>query len=226
MEQICHQLFALQDTAYRDFHSRLIPQIPKETIIGVRMPMLRDLAKALVHTRTAQDFLAELPHTYYEENNLHALLIGYERDYGQCIAEINRFLPFVNNWATCDSLRPKAFAKHKTELEQQITQWLADAHPYTVRFGLEMLMVHFADGAFSPHHLQMAASVQHHSHYYIRMMLAWYFATLLAKQPACTMPFLTEHRLPVWVHNKTIQKALESYRIPTEMKALLRSLRR
>lgn len=226
MEQIRHQLFALQDTAYRDFHSRLIPQIPKETIIGVRMPMLRDLAKALVHTRTAQDFLAELPHTYYEENNLHALLIGYETDYGQCIAEINRFLPFVDNWATCDSLRPKAFTKHKTELEQQITQWLADAHPYTVRFGLEMLMVHFSDGAFSPHHLQMAASVQHHSHYYIRMMLAWYFSTLLAKQPACTMPFLTEHRLPVWVHNKTIQKALESYRIPTEMKALLRSLRR
>ncbi len=226
MEPICHQLFALQDVSYRDFHSKLIPDIPKETIIGVRMPMLRDLAKTMRHTQAAQDFLAELPHTYYEENNLHALLIGYEPDYGQCITEINRFLPFVDNWATCDSLRPKVFAKHKTELEQQVTQWLADAHPYTVRFGLEMLMVHFADEAFSPHHLQMAASVQHHSHYYIRMMLAWYFATLLAKQPAHTLPVLTQQCLPVWVHNKTIQKALESYRIPTEMKALLRTLRR
>lgn len=226
MESIQQRLFAMQDTTYRDFQSRLIPHIPQEQIIGVRMPALRLLAKSLGNTTEADAFLHTLPHIYYDENNLHGLLIGQMDDYDRCIAEIDRFLPYVDNWATCDSLRPKCFARHRMQLQDEIKRWLASDRPYTIRFGMEMLMVHCLDTYFDAAQLAAAAAHKDHEHYYVRMMLAWYFATALAKQPAHTLPYLQENRLPVWVHNKTIQKALESDRIPQDMKTMLRTLRR
>ena len=223
-ECIRARLFALQDEGYRAFHSRLMPTVPLETVIGVRVPALRRLAKQLAGTPQAEAFLQELPHIYYEENNLHAFLLESIRDYDAALAATEKFLPYIDNWATCDSFCPKVFAKHKEELLPVLRRWMASDHPYTVRYGMEMLMRYYLDEDFRPEHLAWAAAV-HSGEYYINMMRAWYFATALAKQPEAALPWLTARRLDVWTHNKTIQKAVESSRIPAETKAFLRTLR-
>ena len=224
-KQIRDRLFALQDIGYRDFHSSLMPTMDKALVIGVRMPRLRKLAKELKGTELAEEFLQILPHRYYEENNLHMLLIEQISDYEECICELNRFLPYVDNWATCDMGGPAVFKKHLRELPEEIDKWLASEATYTVRYGIGMLMRHYLDEAFDPEYLKRVAKIES-KEYYIRMMVAWYFATALAKQYAHALPYLEEHRLERWIHNKTIQKAVESYRITPEQKAYLKTLKR
>jgi 3-methyladenine DNA glycosylase AlkD len=225
MTSIQAQLFSLQDTAYRRFYAPLIPTVPEERIIGVRIPALRKLASALANTPEAEAFLLQLPHTYYEEDNLHAFLLEKRRDSSQLLAELNRFLPYIDNWATCDMLSPKLFRTHRAELFRQIPVWLHAESVYTVRFAIGMLMRHFLDDAFLPSYPALVAAVQSEE-YYVNMMIAWYFATALAKQYDAALPYLLEHRLSVWIHNKTIQKAVESRRISPETKQYLRTLKR
>ena len=221
---ISEELFALQDTEYQVFQSKLMPTIPPETVIGVRTPLLRKLAKELAGTPQAEHFLQSLPHRYYAENNLHAFLIEKIRDYDTALAETERFLPYINNWATCDCFCPKVFAKHKAELLIPLRRWLGSDQTYTVRYAMGMLMRYYLDEDFQPEYLAWVAGV-HSEEYYLNMMRAWYFATALAKQPDAALPWLTDRRLDVWTHNKTIQKAAESYRISPEMKQQLRELR-
>ena len=221
---ISEELFALQDTEYQVFQSKLMPTIPPETVIGVRTPLLRKLAKELAGTPQAEHFLQSLPHRYYEENNLHAFLIEKIRDYDTALAETERFLPYINNWATCDCFCPKVFAKHKEELLIPLRRWLGSDQTYTVRYAMGMLMRYYLDEDFQPEYLAWVAGV-HSEEYYLNMMRAWYFATALAKQPDAALPWLTDRRLDVWTHNKTIQKAVESYRITPEQKAYLRTLK-
>ena len=224
MTEIQQRLFALQDAGYRDFHAALMPTVDKALVIGVRMPALRALAKELKGTEPAADFMAQLPHKYYEENNLHAALIGHIRDFDACMAAVERFLPWVDNWATCDRMNPKALAKDKAALLEHIRLWLQSGHTYTVRFGMGMLMNHFLEEDFREEYLALVASVQSEE-YYIRMMQAWYFATALAKQYEAAVKVLEQRKLGAWVHNKTIQKARESYRISDEQKIYLKSLK-
>ena len=224
MTEIQQRLFALQDAGYRDFHAALMPTVDKALVIGVRMPALRALAKELKGTEPAADFMAQLPHKYYEENNLHAALIGHIRDFDACMAAVERFLPYVDNWATCDMMNPRALAKDKAALLERIRLWLQSGHTYTVRFGVEMLMNHFLEEDFREEYLALVASVQSEE-YYVRMMQAWYFATALAKQYEVAVTYLEQRRLGAWVHNKTIQKARESFRVSQEQKEYLKSLK-
>lgn len=223
-ESIHEQLFALQDVGYRDFHSRLMPTVDKETIIGVRVPELRKLAKRLAGTPEAESFLQVLPHQYYEENNLHAFLLEAIKDYETCMEAVERFLPYVDNWATCDMMAPKVFGKHLPELLEKIKVWMASGETYTVRFGMGMLMRYFLEAEFSEEYPAMVAAVRS-SEYYVNMMIAWYFATALAKQYDAVLSYLEEQRLDTWTHNKAIQKAVESYRITPEQKRYLKSLK-
>lgn len=224
MTEIQQRLFALQDAGYRDFHAALMPTVDKALVIGVRMPALRALAKELKGTELAADFMAALPHKYYEENNLHAALIGHIRDFDACMAAVERFLPYVDNWATCDMMNPKALAKDKAALLERIRLWLQSSHTYTVRFGMEMLMNHFLEEDFREEYPALVASVRSEE-YYVRMMQAWYFATALAKQYEAAVTYLEQRRLGAWVHNKTIQKARESFRVSQEQKEYLKSLK-
>ncbi|MGN1014213.1 MAG: DNA alkylation repair protein [Butyricicoccus sp.] len=221
---IVSQLFALQDTAYRDFHARLMPTVPPERIIGVRIPQLRTFAKQLAKTPAAEEFLSELPHTYYEENNLHAYLIEAQKDFSRAAELCDAFLPYVDNWATCDTMSPKVFRTHTDDLLPYIFRWLKSDHPYTVRFALGMLMQHYLDDHFSPDYPELAAAVRSEE-YYVKMMVAWYFATALAKQYPAVIPYFQQRRLPQWTHNKAIQKAVESRRIAPETKQYLKTLR-
>lgn len=222
---ITKELFKLQDLKYKEFNQKLIPTVNPDTVIGVRTPALRSFAKKISGSDEAKSFLESLPHKYYEENNLHAFLMENIRDYGECTAELNRFLPYVDNWATCDCMRPKCFKGHKAELLGKIENWLKSEHVYTVRYGIGMLMTHFLDGDFKPEYLEAVAAVKSEE-YYINMMIAWYFATALAKQYEAAVKYIEENRLDVWTHNKTIQKAVESYRITAEQKTYLRRLKR
>lgn len=224
MTDIQTALFALRDPAYQAFQSKLIPTIDPQTVIGVRMPALRKLAREIAGTPVAGGFLQELPHRYYEENNLHGLLISAIPGYDGAVAALETFLPYVDNWATCDLIRPKVFGKHLPELREQIRIWLASDHPYTIRFGMEMLMTFFLDGQFQPEYLDWVAGVES-KEYYVNMMAAWYFATALAKQYDAVLPYIQQRRLEPWTHNKTIQKAMESERIPDGQKAYLRGLK-
>ena len=224
-EEIERALFALQDAPYRDFQAGLLPTVDPKTIIGVRTPALRSYAKELAKHPEIGDFIAALPHPYFDENQLHAFIISLEKDYAKCAEEVNAFLPFVDNWATCDQLSPKVFKKHRAELLGEIKAWLASARTYTVRFGVGMLMEHFLDADFDPVYPEWVAALRS-DEYYINMMIAWYFATALAKQYDAALPFIEGNRLDVWTHNKAIQKALESYRVPPERKDYLRSLKR
>ncbi len=221
MTDIQKRLFELQDTKYRAFTAKLIPNIDAKTIIGVRTPTLRKLAKDVAD----RDFTSCLPHKYYEENNLHAFMIADIKDYNECIAEINRFLPCIDNWATCDSLRPKCFKNNKEKLILDVKKWVSSKHTYTIRFGIEMLMVHFLDEDFKYEYHDIVSNVKS-DEYYVNMMIAWYFATALAKKWESTIGYITENRLPLWVHNKTIQKAIESYRITNAKEEYLRELKR
>lgn len=217
-------LFENQDLKYRDFHSKLMPTVDRNTIIGVRIPILRKIAKNLKNDENINSFLQSLPHKYYEENNLHAFVIEQIKDYDKCIMEINRFLPYVNNWATCDSLRPKCFSKNTDKLLLEIKKWLKSDYTYTVRFGIEMLMKFYLDENYNSTYLKYVSMIKS-DEYYINMMIAWYFATALAKHWYDTIDYLEENKLSFWVHNKTIQKAIESYRIKDEQKVYLKSLR-
>lgn len=224
MDAIQEKLFALQDLNYRQFQAKLMPTVDPDQIIGVRMPALRKLAKELKGTAEAEAFLAALPHRYYDENNLHGLLLCARSGYEETVAGLDIFLPHVDNWATCDLLSPRAFRAHPPQLLGQIRRWLDSGDTYTVRFGLEMLMSFYLDECFRPEYLNWAAEVKSEE-YYVRMMVAWYFATALAKQYDAALPYLTDRRLEQWTHNKTIQKAVESYRITPQQKDALRALR-
>lgn len=213
-------LLSYQDIAYRDMQRRLTPTVDPETILGVRTPVLRQLAREL---EDGDAFRQKLPHRYFEENQIHAFLLEREKNFDKTVRAVEAFLPFVDNWATCDQLRPKAFRDHE-KLLPWISKWLASSEPYTVRFGLGMLMCHFLDGDFRPEFLELAVSVRREE-YYVKMMVAWYFATALAKQYEATLPYITDRRLEPWTHNKTIQKAVESFRVPPEHKEFLKSCR-
>ena len=223
-ESIRSRLFELQDVKYRDFQCRLMPTVDPKTVIGVRTPDMRRLAKEFSKTPEAEDFLKILPHTYYEENNLHGFLIETLEDYDQTIKAIDAFLPYVDNWATCDLMSPKVFKKHLSELYEKIKDWLQSDRTYTVRFGIGMLMSFYLDGHFQPEMLDLVAGVKSQE-YYVNMMVAWYFATALAKQYDAALPVIRERRLEKWTHNKAIQKAIESYRIHDEQKAYLKTLK-
>ena len=221
---ITQRLFALEDKEYRLFQCKLMPTVDPDRVIGVRTPQIRALAKELAKTPEAQQFIKELPHKYYEENNLHAFLIERIADYGAAVEAVESFLPYVDNWATCDSMSPKVFKKHLPELLGRIKTWLDSGKTYTVRFAVEMLMSYYLDEDFKPEYLDLAAKVESEE-YYVRMMVAWFFATALAKQYDVTLPYLQNRRLDSWTHNKTIQKAVESYRITEEQKEYLRTLK-
>lgn len=232
---ITKKLFELRDPAYALFQAKLLPTVAPETIIGVRTPVLRKYAKTLLKTGEAEDFLQSLPHRFFDENQLHAFLLAEQKDFDVCISGVEAFLPFVDNWATCDQLSPKAFRANAGKLPEYIRRWLRQgtaaaeegrAYPvYIVRFAIGMLMAHFLDEAFLPEYPEMVAEVRSDA-YYVNMMRAWYFATALAKRYDAALPYLTEGRLDRWTHNKTIQKAVESFRIPPEQKVFLKTLRR
>lgn len=224
-EKVRNDLFSMQDLKYRDFHARLIPTVDKEHIIGVRTPQLRKYAAEFAKTPEAKEFLKSLPHCYYEENNLHGFLIEKIGDFQETVRAVEEFLPYVDNWATCDMMSPKIFKKHLPELSGVIKSWIASGDTYTVRFGIGQLMNHYLDGAFSPEYPELVAGICSEE-YYVKMMVAWYFATALAKQYDAVLPYLKDLRLDVWTHNKTIQKAVESYRISPEQKVFLRTLKR
>jgi 3-methyladenine DNA glycosylase AlkD len=223
-DEIQHRLFELQDLKYKEFQCKLMPTINPEIVIGVRTPDLRKLAKAFSKTPEASEFLKILPHRYYEENNLHGFLIETIKDFDAVVALVDAFLPYIDNWATCDLMSPKVFKKHLPELYEKIKVWLESDQTYTVRFGIEMLMSFYLDENFKPEMLELVADVRS-DEYYINMMIAWYFATALAKQYDAALPYIQEQRLEKWTHNKAIQKAIESYRISDEAKAYLRTLK-
>lgn len=224
MDNIKKKLFRLQDVCYGDFHSKLMPNIAREKIIGIRVPVLRRFVKDLSEAEK-EDFLQQLPHNYYEENNLHGLIIMESKDYGRCIRELERFLPYIDNWATCDMLRPKILSKHLPELLEKIYQWLASEDTYIVRLAIGFLMSFYLDdGAYQREYLAKVAEVSS-KEYYVRMMVAWYFATALAKQYQDALPYMQKGRMEEWTRRKAIQKALESRRVSPEHKEYLRSLR-
>ena len=224
-EEILKTLHNFQDIPYRDFQSALIPNIKKERFIGVRTPQLRLLAKDYAKREDIGAFLSSLPHSTFDENQLHAFILSEMKDFDVCIRKLQNFLPYIDNWATCDQLSPKVFRKHKAELLMYIDRFLSSDHPYTVRFGIGMLMQHFSDEDFSPAYPEKVCRVCSDD-YYVRMMTAWYFATLLAKQYDAALPYLLKHRLDTWTHNKALQKAIESRRITDEQKAFLKTLKR
>lgn len=211
----------MQDEKYRDFQARLLPTVSRDSIIGIRTPKLREYAKKIKDSEDVNAFLGSLPHAYYEENNLHAFLIEQIKDYDTCIVEINRFLPYIDNWATCDSLSPKCFKKNTDVLLGEVEKWLNSPHAYTVRFGIEMLMKYYLDDKFDESFPERVSRIKSNE-YYVNMMIAWYFATALAKQYDSAVGYITDYRLDTWTHNMTIKKAVESYRVSDDQKAFLR----
>lgn len=222
---IQERLFALQDEKYGDFQANLTPTMKRENIIGVRVPMLRKFAKEVKKDAACETFLQALPHDYYDENMLHSILLAETKDYDKTIAYVDSFLPYVDNWAVCDTLSPKIFKKHRDKLITKIYEWSNSKETYTCRFGLDMLMTHYLDEDFKEEYLELPASIRSEE-YYVNMMIAWFFATALAKQWEATIPYIENNRMDKWAHNKTIQKAIESYRITPEQKEYLRSLKR
>ena len=220
-EELQKALFALQDEKFREMQIGILPNVPSDTIIGVRTPELRRLSKEM---EDGEAFKKALPHTYFEENQVHSFLLERGRDFAATVEEIEAFLPYIDNWATCDQLSPKVFKKHRQELFPYIRRWIVSEHPYSIRFGIEMLMVHFLGEDFDPAYPELVASVRHED-YYVKMMVAWYFATALAKQYEVILPYITDYRLEKWTHNKAIQKAVESYRITPVQKEFLKQFR-
>ena len=218
-------LFALKDEKYAEFQAKLTPTVDKNLFIGVRVPDTRKLAKEIYKSGYYSSFLHELPHKFYDENMLHGLIVSEIKEYDECIAAVDRFLPYVDNWAVCDIMSPKCFKKNKDKLMDKIIEWSGSDEVYTARFGIEMLMTHFLDEDFKLEYLEIPANVQLED-YYAKMMVAWFFATALAKQWDAAIPYLKENRLEAWTHNKTIQKARESYRITDEQKAYLKTIKR
>lgn len=216
---VVEELFNKQDLKYREMMIRIIPNVEEKRIIGIRTPILKDMAKHI-----DESFLDTLPHFYFEENQLHSFAISLIKDYKASIKRVNDFLPYIDNWATCDQLSPKVFKKHKEELIKEIKKWLKSKHIYTQRFAIEMLMTHFLDEDFKEEYLELVSNIKSEE-YYLNMMIAWYFATALAKQYDSSIIYIKEKRLSPWVNNKTIQKAVESYRISDEQKVYLKTLK-
>ncbi len=223
-QEIISELFRKQDAAYAALQIKILPTVDPDRIIGVRTPDLRSFAKTLFSDKGTDSFLACLPHRYFDEDQLHAFIISLEKDFEKCISDVKRFLPYIDNWATCDQLSPKAFKKEPEKLLPYIRTWIRSDHTYTVRFAIGMLMQHFLDARFSTDYADMVAGIRSEE-YYINMMIAWYFATGLAKQYDRMLPYLENRMLDAWTHNKTIQKSIESYRISDQQKQYLRSLR-
>lgn len=223
-DEILDSLHALQDVEYRDFQSKLIPTVGIEYFIGVRTPDLRKLAKQMAKRPEIEEFLDQLPHGTFDENQLHAFILSEMKDYEKCMDRLNKFLPYVDNWATCDQMSPKIFKKHKPELLEQVKVWIDSDETYTVRFAIGILMEHFLDDDYDISYPEMVAKVRSEE-YYINMMIAWYFATALAKQWDAIIPYIEDNKLDKWTHNKAIQKSVESYRITPEQKTYLRTLK-
>ena len=221
---ITERLFELSEKSYGDFTAKLMPNVARERVIGVRQPAIRKLARELYGTKEAEDFLKNLPHKYYEENNLHAFLIERMKDYDGCIAALDEFLPHVDNWATCDCMNPKVLKKQPERTEEKIREWMTSGETYTVRFAMGLLMGYYLDALFKTEYADIVADYRSEE-YYIKMMQAWYFATALAKQYDAVLPYIQTLRLDKWTHNKAIQKAIESYRIANEQKNYLRTLK-
>jgi 3-methyladenine DNA glycosylase AlkD len=219
------KLFALQDKKYRDFQCKLIPTVAPERVIGVRTPVLRAYAKEFAKTPEAAEFTSVLPHAYFEEDNLHGFIIETIKDFDAAVQAVDKFLPYIDNWATCDQMKPKVFKKNIQALYEKIQEWTASGRTYTVRFGIGMLMDFFLDDNFTPESVELAARIRS-DEYYINMMIAWYFATALAKQYDAVIPYLEDNKLDAWVHNKAIRKSVESYRITDGQKKILRDLKR
>lgn len=224
LTEIEAELFRLQDEKYRDFQIKLIPGYSAETMIGVRTPELRKLAKKIFREGEYQPFLDSLPHRLFEENQLHSFIISEIKDFDECAEAVSRFLPFVDNWATCDQMTPKVFGKTHEKLLGYINRWLSSGETYSVRFAVKMLMDHFLDEDFDIAFPEMVAGVRSEE-YYVKMAVAWYFATALAKQYEAVLPFIENRRLDDWAHNKAIQKANESFRVSDEQKAHLKGLK-
>lgn len=226
VKKIRSDLFSMKDDVYRDFNSALIPNISKECFIGVRTPALRAYAKKLFKSapEVVDEFLSDLPHSYFEENQLHAFLIEQIIDHNKCMSALEAFLPYVDNWATCDSMNPKALKKDLPALLTAAKKWIGSQHEYTCRYGIGVLMRYFLDDSFEPEYSALVADVRR-DEYYVKMMVAWYFATALAKQYDAVIGYIKERRLDKWTHNKAIQKAIESYRVTDKHKAYLRTLR-
>ncbi|MCQ2752006.1 MAG: DNA alkylation repair protein [Coriobacteriales bacterium] len=224
MTKIQQMLKELSDDNYAKFQAKLTPTIDPKLFIGVRVPKVRKLAKEIKDTKLAQNFITKLPHKYYDENMLHGLLLSEIKDYDECIKAVDLFLPYVDNWAVCDIMSPKIFKKNRQALIKKIPEWISSNATYTCRFGIEMLMSHYLDEDFKSSYLRLPAKVKSNE-YYVNMMIAWFFATALAKQWEATIPYIEKKKLPVWVHNKTIQKAIESYRITDEQKNYLRTFK-
>jgi 3-methyladenine DNA glycosylase AlkD len=218
---IIDELFKLQDKEYREFQSKLIPNINKERIIGVRTPLLRQLSKKIIKENNYSDFLNDLPHKYFDENQIHAFIISEIKDYDECLFEFNKFLPYIDNWATCDQSSPKIFLKNSDKLINEIKRWIKSKDTYTIRFGIGMLMRIYLDDNFKPEYLKMVSNIKS-DEYYVNMMIAWFFATALAKQYDSTIEYIKNYKLDKWVHNKIIQKSIESYRISKEKKEYLK----
>ena len=230
MTEIQTRLFALRDEGFQRFNSRLLPGIAPERVIGVRTPLLRAMARELSGTEAAEEFMRSLPHEYFEENALHGFLIERIGDYAACLRELERYLPYIDNWANCDQLSPKVFAKHKPELLGNIRRWIASEHVYTRRYAIGLLMRWYLGEDFRAEYADIAAAADDgrfggYDKYYLNMMQAWYFATALAKNYNEALPYIEQRRLEPWTHNKSIQKAVESYRVSVEHKAYLRTLR-
>ena len=221
---VYERLAACGSEKYRDFQSKLVPNIPKETILGVKTPDMRRIAKEIKGTKEAEEFLTELPHKYYEENLVHFFLIAMIRDFDECVKAVETFLPYVDCWPVCDQSSPKVFTKDHDKLLPLIKKWISSEHVYSVRFGLRMLMNEFLGEDFSPEYLECAAAVKGQD-YYIKMMVAWYFATALAKQYDDSVVYIEERRLEPWTHKKAIQKAIESFRVSDEHKEYLKTFR-
>ena len=222
---IYKELISLQDKGYRDMQITIIPSVAPDSIIGVRTPALRALAKEISKRDDLSSFLNDLPHKYFEENQLHAFILSGMKDADECIKLVDKFLPYVDNWATCDQMSPKVFKKHKGLLLEYVDEWIKSDHTYVKRFGIGMLMEHFLDEDFKTSYLTKVSKIRS-GEYYVNMMTAWYFATALAKQYDATLPYIEKQKLDIWTHNKSIQKAVESYRITPEQKEYLKTLKR
>ncbi|MCQ2506557.1 MAG: DNA alkylation repair protein [Lachnospiraceae bacterium] len=224
VDEVQQELLKMEDCEYKTFSSNLMPGVDFEKVIGIRIPKLRKYAKELVKREDIDDFLLTLPHKYHEENNIHAFILEQCRDFDKTIGMLNSFLPYVDNWSTCDSMKPKAFKSHKKELWPEIKKWIASEHAYTIRFGIEMLMSFYLDENFDEEQANLVCAIKS-DEYYVNMMIAWYFATALAKQWDRIIPYIVEKRMTSWCHNKTIQKARESFRISKEQKEYLNKLK-
>ena len=227
IEEIKDYLLKNQDLQYKQFHSSLMPTINSEVVIGIKVPILRNYTKELLKKYDIQSFVPffkDLPHQYYEENNIHAFLIEKINNYDECLFQLEQFLPYIDNWATCDMLNPKVFSKNKDKLLKKINEWIKSSHTYTIRFGIGMLMRYFLDKDFNSSYLELVYSIKSEE-YYVNMMKAWFFATALAKQYDATLPLFQNKKLDIWTHNKAIQKAIESFRVPAEHKQYLKTLK-